>query len=278
MSETYNPAFWLPIRTLLQYFESHLTPEEEKGVEIVEMTSSSAVQLFSTSTRRLAWERVSATGISDHALSAILPSNTEVVFLRHTLEKMARPEVLLHYLKEHVPRGYIETTSVLVECSRGIHHEAAKYCGHPLNRFLVWVNATTHTLTLIPKYAILEYFQVRPEFARRVQSILLAHPHYWNSYYSWTPENPLKFHMNDHGIHFRLEKDYGTMVQGAIEDTLRSINEVLTGVNRWIPIKETEGRGKGAHDVAVPTPLETLSTGQSEGTDQSSPSIMADVA
>jgi hypothetical protein len=237
MSATYDPTFWFPLKPLVDYLvarEKEYQQDEEwkEHPRIVEITTAGVdVCVFPMSTKQLNWSTLTPSQVLKH----------DVVYLRHTLEKMSHPELLLRFLQSKIPRGYIEASSVLVECSRGIHHEQAQYRGHLLNRFLVWVEPEFHELHFLPKYGVFEHLNISAAFQEKMFSLLTTYPHYWNVYYAWDADQPLKYVFHEHGEGvdsevrewFHVETEYAQLVERAVNATLRAVNQFLTRVNEF---------------------------------------------
>lgn len=221
MSEptTLDFNFWLPIKQIIDFIET-LVPETKDPV--LEITNTYSKKIFKPSTKILEWFNYDK-----------IPSlNPSFVYSRHILEKMPEPSRFLKILQRFSKNGFIETTSPLVECLKGIHTEQSPYKGHLLNRYIIWVSPDDHILHILPKYSIFEYLNINEDLILKIRDIIHDKPHYWNTYYVWNEENPLTFILYEHGKNCDIQVDYARLVQKSIEDSVKSINQFLSYINK----------------------------------------------
>jgi hypothetical protein len=218
--ELYNYEHWKPNSDIVKYLEKCVP--ETKDAFILEMTSNPTEKVFSCSNRHISW----------YNIPKDLDNDTyEFVYMRHTLEKLQNPQDFLEFLRMYSTRGYIETTSPLVEMMKRIQNVELKHRGHLLNRYIIWTDPDTNILHILPKYSLFEYISVSEEFENNMRNMLQKHPHYWNNYYYWDSTNPIEYILYQHNVNFDLEKDYDNLITKAIQDSINFSNKFLSHIN-----------------------------------------------
>lgn len=131
------------------------------------------------------------------------------VYSRHTLEDLHFPLACMSQMAR-VATGWIETPSPAAELTRGVEVPYRRGYTHHL-----WViGILDGVLTFIPKYPIVERF---PNFDL---SCFLSDPVAWNTYYRWSPSEPIAYRILRHERGFSLldlENYWWKLRQMAIE-------------------------------------------------------------
>jgi hypothetical protein len=215
-----NPNYWKPSFEIVDFLAKSLKAKHPVLSQVVEMTNVPQHDMFALTTQKLEWY---------NTVPAMIKPGTDYVFVRHALEKLHNPQEFLEHLKLHVPRGYIETASPFVEMARQIYR-GAPYRGHLHNRYLIW-SSEDHTLHILPKTVMMEVLELEDDFENDIYKTLSQVPYYWNSYYTWDEEHPLKWVYYQHGVNMDMDKDYPKLIQKAFEENLPSTNNFLIYIN-----------------------------------------------
>lgn len=150
-------------------------------------------------------------------------------YSRHTLEDIQNP---LHAFKEIVrvsAQGYIETPSPLIEVLRGVDGCAdAPHRGYYHHRYIIWSDPATHTLHVLPKYPMIEYFTIHTPMLRRLTYLANHYPVYWNNYYVWDFDNPPRILVYRNDINMKLENgDYWKLLNQSILTSIEHTNHFI---------------------------------------------------
>jgi len=218
--ELFDIKNWLPNSQIIQYLEKNVP--ESKEFEILEMTDSHIQKIFPLSTRQINWFNIPKDIYEDSYL---------FTFIRHSLEKMQNPHEFLDCLRKKSLKGYIETSSPIVEILRRIQNVNLKHRGHLLNRYIIWTESDTNILHILPKYSFIEHILISENFENEMRILLKKYPHYWNTYYTWDIERPIQYIIYQHGVNFFLERDYHTLIIKAIQESIKSSNKFLSHIN-----------------------------------------------
>ena len=232
MSEDlFSKKNWNPNKIITKYIEKQFTYIENKESHILEISQISDFNnnMFSFVSEKIQWEY-----LTKHILTK--NDKYDFVYMRHSLEKNQDPRLVLEYLKEYCSMGYIETPSPLVEFSRRIQDEKFQYRGHVLSLYIIWVDPKTNILNVLPKYPLIEHLIVDDKTENNIRDILQQYPHYWNTYFIWNKQNPIKYKIYEHGINFDIKNDYHNLIKKAIEESVQSANIFLSHINKNINI------------------------------------------
>jgi len=167
-----------------------------------------------------------ATHVIDHQLDKWNLSNTNViawdldmdfenipvednyfdfVYCRHVLEDLNYP---IHAYKEITrvsKNGYIETPSPLIESLRLEFYkplyDLSKIRGYHHHRYLLWMNQTTNTLYVLPKFPVIDHIKptIMGDFEIEYAGIQVAieYPVLWNTYYTWFENDNNRYYSDD---------------------------------------------------------------------------------
>lgn len=141
----------------------------------------------------------------------------DFVYCRHTIEDLRNPESALKEIQRITKRGYIETPSVIVECSLDV--DGGKYPGRGYRHHcsFVWTDFNTGILMVLPKFPIVEHIF---KFEEDVQlQRLLENPINWNNYHIFDESKPLQYKVLEYNTDFKIE-NYLDVLRGAIQNTI----------------------------------------------------------
>ena len=115
----------------------------------------------------------------------------DFVYTRHLLEDLNKPQLILKEISRIAKAGYIETPSVIAECTRYVDCGVNGNFGYRHHHSILWTT-DTHTLKIIPK--IEEYISEYFTFDKMIYfKELLKDPFLWNNYYFFDINSPLKY-------------------------------------------------------------------------------------
>lgn len=141
----------------------------------------------------------------------------DFVYCRHTIEDLINPGPALQEIKRLSNRGYIETPSVIVECSLGVDSAGYQGRGYRHHRSFVWTDINTGTLMILPKFPIVEHIFT---FDDDVQmKSYLEDPIIWNTYHLFDESKPLHYKVLEYEVDFTFET-YLSILKNAIHSTL----------------------------------------------------------
>jgi hypothetical protein len=151
-------------------------------------------------------------------------------YCRHTFEDIQNPLFAFNELVRVAPRGYIETPSPLIECTRNVDaisiDNSIPYFGYIHHRYIVWTELETNTLFFLPKYGILEHNSVGVN-TREMIRIADNFPVYWNNYYVWDAERPPKAFVYRNGVNFNIGNEYFRILQRAMTCSFNNTNALF---------------------------------------------------
>jgi hypothetical protein len=206
--------FWKPSLGIVDFLVKSFDPSSKR---VIEMTHNPQ-QIFIPTTKRLDWFKASPKDFE----------NADYAFIRHALEKVQKPQEFLESL-QHVPKGFIETTSPFTEVTRGVYR-GAPYRGHLHSHYISWVSKD-NTLHMLPKSCLLEHLNFDEQFEQDIYQSLSENPFYWNSYYRWDESQPLKWVVYQQGVNLDLETDYTTLIKQSMQEHIHSTNDFLMYIN-----------------------------------------------
>ena len=221
----FNQNFWKPSIDIIDALWKIIKDKYENVYGVMEMTNYPSVNAFAKSSKRLDWCTCTP--------SMITP-DVDYIFIRHTLERVQRPQDFLEQIKQNVPKGYIETTSIFAEMTREVYANA-QFRGHLLSKYIIWSDEE-NVLHILPKAPILEHIRFEEGFEKNIREGLKEIPYYWNSYYMWDEEQPLKWVYYQHGVNFNANTEYMKIVQKAFDDVKYSIHKFLKHINDIVDI------------------------------------------
>ena len=143
----------------------------------------------------------------------------DFVYCRHVVEDIQNPDFACHEISRVSSAGYIETPSPLVELSRWVDAGNAPFRGYMHHRYIVW--STDNTLTLIPKFPVVEYLNFPWNEDKIIE--LLGDPYNWNSYFLWG--NAVSVRMLHPLVDFKLGGNYRDVLYGAAEMALANAHQ-----------------------------------------------------
>jgi predicted O-methyltransferase YrrM len=142
----------------------------------------------------------------------------DFVYTRHLLEDLRKPQLVLSEIKRIAKAGYIETPSVIAECTRYIDCAVNGNFGYRHHHSILWTCKNTHTLKIIPK--IEEYISEFITFDKMIQfRELLTDTFLWNNYYLFDAGSPLKYEILS-STETIPKEIYFKLLDDAIESTL----------------------------------------------------------
>lgn len=211
--------FWKPSQEIVETMTKVV--EEKQYKQILELTDTPQVQVFPLSTRRLIWF---------NCIPKMIAPDNDYLYIRHALEYMNNPQDFLEEIKKSVSRGYLETISPFVEVTRGMYQNAP-FRGHLYSKYIIWSSPEDHVLHILPKSVLLEYTNFDSKLEQEIYDALANVPYYWNCYYVWDEEHPLRWVFYQHGVNLDLNVGYSEMLRKALEESVRSTNQFLMYIN-----------------------------------------------
>jgi hypothetical protein len=205
-------------RIIKEYLKMEYKLDEKQ--DILEISDQPDKRIFEYSNQSAKWFNAESVLQSN-------PISSHFSYLHQVLEKFQNPQQVLEKLQEYSPSGYIQSLSPLREYLK----QKNTYRGHELSRFIVWVSPEDHVLHLLPKYSFFNAISIQSEFEQQLTELLEKYSHYGYTYYTWSPEQPIRYILYQHGVNFNLYTQYASLLQTAIEQSVASTNKFLGHIN-----------------------------------------------
>ena len=123
---------------------------------------------------------------------------------------------------------YIETPSPMIEILKGIEYsdqlsKSLPYRGFTHHRYFIWSNK--NTIYCLPKYPIVEYFEITENFEKKLTYIASNYPVYWNNYIMCNDETKIVMLKNEFDFNFITERDkYPNLIFNGIVESMDNTN------------------------------------------------------
>jgi len=150
-------------------------------------------------------------------------------YSRHTFEDIQNPEFAFQQFTKVCSSGFIETPSPLIECLHNVDGnilcDSKLYRGYIHHRYIIWTDKD-NVLHFLPKYPIIEQFDLSIEDENNLINFVDGNELYWNNYYIWSKkDNKMpKYKIYKHGLNFDIGKDYFKLLRDAINSSFESTN------------------------------------------------------
>lgn len=155
----------------------------------------------------------------------------DFIYCRHVLEDIQNPLNAFNEIIRVCKTGYIETPSPLIEFSNNVDAGTPLHKGYIHHRYFVWSNVKDNTLYFLPKYPIIEYYNIDNNSIKKINKIANEYPVYWNNYYMWDENTVPKIFIYRNGINFKIQSDYLSIINKAITSSFEYTNYIINKIN-----------------------------------------------
>jgi len=141
----------------------------------------------------------------------------DFIYCRHTLEELRNPEPALKEIQRLSKKGYIETPSVITECSLNVDGGDYPGRGYRHHNSFVWTDLDTGILIILPKFSFIEHiFTFEDDIMLRNH---LEDSIIWNNYHLFDETKPLQYKVLEYGVDFTFDS-YLYVLKQAIQHTI----------------------------------------------------------
>lgn len=159
-------------------------------------------------------------------------NNFDFIYCRHVLEDIQNPMNAFNEIMRVCKTGYIETPSPLIEFSNNVDGGNPNYKGYIHHRYFVWSNIENNTLYFLPKYPIIEHYQIDDTIKKKINKIANEYPVYWNNYYMWDENKTSSIFIYRNGVNFTIQTDYLNLINEAITKSFEYTNYIINKINK----------------------------------------------
>jgi len=153
----------------------------------------------------------------------------DFLYCRHTLEDIDNPRWLISEINRVAKAGYIECPSPLIEIVRGADAGSPPWRGYYHHRSIVWSDGTT--LTVVPKYPIMEHIQFPDKF---LIDQLHRGSDLWNTYHFWNDSVNVNFSFGYGNPHsYDIIGEYGNYLMSGVQATVGHTNYILNQIRQY---------------------------------------------